>query len=349
MKPFNFNSFSNEDKINIYHVICEFGGVNILKHMEKYGLDIVNLYNISQESFNSYQLAVIQGDIPLIDYLYSHECDSSNCFEGKSVYVYAYMCGKLEVVSYFDNKYPRSVDEKLLGFIESSYSDNISYTRSLIEKYKEYITRSTIDRALDSAVKYRSIEVFNYLYNLETPSKSLNEYFIESVNYSPFGYKFQEYLVNKGADIHYNNDTAFLSACNNGNIVLVEWLVEKGVNIRVNDDMGFNLACENNRIDVCNYLAGICNKYKFIIIHGIISEWNISESYSRDKLIKKMIKKSSINESGERCLICLDKVEIRTNCKHYYCFECFEKWLNQQTICTLCKQEFDFDKCEYIE
>lgn len=43
----------------------------------------------------------------------------------------------------------------------------------------------------------------------------------------------------------------------------------------------------------------------------------------------------------EVCGICLEsKNMVRTDCKHIYCDECLQKWMDRSNTCPLCRAEF---------
>jgi len=64
-----------------------------------------------------------------------------------------------------------------------------------------------------------------------------------------------EFLVEKGADIHANNDGALKWASKNGYLEVVEFLVEKGADIHANNDCSLRQASANGRLEVVEFLV----------------------------------------------------------------------------------------------
>ena len=61
--------------------------------------------------------------------------------------------------------------------------------------------------------------------------------------------------VNKGADIHYEEDDALSWASQFGHLEVVKYLVEKGADIRAVDDVAVRFASEDGRLEVVKYLV----------------------------------------------------------------------------------------------
>jgi ankyrin repeat protein len=68
--------------------------------------------------------------------------------------------------------------------------------------------------------------------------------------------KDMDYLIGLGMDIHYvcNKHNALTYASYNNDILLVKYLVEKGIDIHNEDDWAFRLAVSYNHIEIVKYL-----------------------------------------------------------------------------------------------
>jgi len=66
-------------------------------------------------------------------------------------------------------------------------------------------------------------------------------------------------LVEKGADIHADNDYSLKWASGNGHLEVVKLLVEKGANIHANNDCAFQLASIYGHLEVVKFLNNIQN------------------------------------------------------------------------------------------
>ncbi len=65
-----------------------------------------------------------------------------------------------------------------------------------------------------------------------------------------------KYLLEQGADIHFNDDwTLILNSCH-GKLENVNYLMEKGANIHADNDYAILLASEQGHLEVVKYLTG---------------------------------------------------------------------------------------------
>ena len=76
-----------------------------------------------------------------------------------------------------------------------------------------------------------------------------------------------KYLLEKGANIHADNDSALRWSAEKGYLDVVQFLVEKGANIHANNDYALICSAENGHLDVVQYLTNkganihACNDY----------------------------------------------------------------------------------------
>ena len=95
--------------------------------------------------------------------------------------------------------------------------------------------------------------------------KNLNQALIfgaeHSINYNNCGcsdsYCYIEFIgicLDNGANIHYNNDEAFLTAAYNDNFKLVQFLLKKGADVHAQDDDAIWRAAECNQMDLFELL-----------------------------------------------------------------------------------------------
>jgi len=68
--------------------------------------------------------------------------------------------------------------------------------------------------------------------------------------------KDMDYLISLGMDIHYvcNKHNALTYAAYNNDIILVKYLVEKGIDIHNEEDWAFRLSVSFNYVEVAKYL-----------------------------------------------------------------------------------------------
>ena len=105
-----------------------------------------------------------------------------------------------------------------------------------------------------------------------------------------------EYLISKGADIHYHDDELFRIACYYGNLNIVKYTLKHKSNIHEFDDIGLKDACHEGHLEVVKYLikhganintnhendsplvhacrGGHLNIVKYLVEHGVIVHMN---------------------------------------------------------------------------
>ena len=67
-----------------------------------------------------------------------------------------------------------------------------------------------------------------------------------------------KYLVAKGADIHFENNWILRIASERGHLGVVKYLVEKGADIHTNNDEFLRLAAKNNHLEILQYFLYDC-------------------------------------------------------------------------------------------
>jgi FOG: Ankyrin repeat len=67
-------------------------------------------------------------------------------------------------------------------------------------------------------------------------------------------------LVEKGANIHVDDDCALCWASENGHLEVVQYLIEMGANIHADDDYALRWASEKGHLKVVDYLTKRINQ-----------------------------------------------------------------------------------------
>lgn len=250
---------------------------------------------------------------------------------------------------------------------EQHYSNLINYKLLSLEELKKYsdyrgfiwaCTEGNLDliKLMYSINPY--IEISGDQWNREFPFKivcahgylEIAKWFLEvnplldlSIDVEdPFRYACREGHLNVAQwllsvkpdiDISCCFDKPFRNACYNGHLEVAQWLlsVKPDINIPWSHDDAFRSACDNNHIDVAEWLCSIKPEYNI---------WVDDESIVGYSILGKQIfyYNSYITEEKENeCCICYETSNIKTNCGHYGCEECFSKL--KQKICPYCRQD----------
>jgi predicted metal-binding protein len=68
-----------------------------------------------------------------------------------------------------------------------------------------------------------------------------------------------KHLIEQGADIHANNDSALRYSIEAGRLHTVKYLVEQGANIYANNDYALKHSADNKYLEIVEYLIVNCN------------------------------------------------------------------------------------------
>ena len=143
-----------------------------------------------------------------------------------------------------------------------------------------------------------------------------------------------KWLLEKKPDIDLSCcfEAPFRNACRNGHINIAKWLLNKKPDINTTwaHDDAFRTACDNNHIDLAEWLCTIRQEYNIWVDNDLIVGYSILEKplFYYNSYIKE--------ETEHECCICYETSNIKTNCGHYGCEECFIKL--KSNICPYCRQ-----------
>lgn len=141
--------------------------------------------------------------------------------------------------------------------IESDYYHFRKYTGIKPDKTQIKFIRLADDKIL-----------MNHFRVIPNPNRLLLVYSFEG-NFSAV-----RYLVEKGADIHYDNEHALRYSATKGHFALVQYLVENGADINADNDCALRNSAYNGHLEVVKYLvengANIHADNEFAFLHSII-------------------------------------------------------------------------------
>ena len=193
-------------------------------------------------------------------------------------------------------------------------------------------------------------------------------------------------LVKPDINISVDNEKAFRYACINGKLIVAQWLlsIKPDINISVEDEYAFCGACENNELEVAQWLLSVkpdinisidCdNVFKLVCESNLveIAQWlsTLNETYhievEDDEIINYYVSIISMNINytstiiidtytdiedkkfiKEMCCVCYEPSNLKTDCNHYGCHDCFVKLNN---ICPYCRQKIkEYYKIKFLE
>jgi ankyrin repeat protein len=167
--------------------------------------------------------------------------------------------GHLEIVKYL-------VDNGANIHAVNNYSLTAASDNGHLEVVK-YLTAKSSENfrcyeALHYACENNHVEIVKYLIEREINNDASENYVDGLFSYYPFIGKlksghidFFNFLIEKGADIHVNNDILIIWASKDGHLELVNFLIEKGINIHADNDNALRKACENGHLETVKLLV----------------------------------------------------------------------------------------------
>jgi hypothetical protein len=181
---------------------------------------------------------------------------------------------------------------------------------------------------------------------------------------------FVKYLFNKDKDklinstiITNNNELntiywGFCIAIYKSNIEIVKWIYSLNIiNIDNYRFYCYNLPCKYKIDIILEWFKSIDSKYNYIIVDNkyranitnTVPYFIRNEKY--DKIIKQIKMKIDKTLELEDCIICYEKSNILTKCKHSFCFKCLCDWYIRceytKESCPYCRKILKLTYCTY--
>lgn len=158
------------------------------------------------------------------------------------------------------------------------------------------------------------------------------------------------YTVNKVLSIH--NNTAFLNACTNNKIELIDFFINNGFDIENNDDYIFKYACKYYSKKILDILCSKCPRYEYAV-NGKFRQPIIKdkvnyliENKKWYELIVFLNIKQIDNFEAKECIISFEESNMITNCGHHYDFRILCDWYKKKNLCPVCSRKIIFSKCK---
>lgn len=140
------------------------------------------------------------------------------------------------------------------------------------------------------------------------------------------------YFISKWLYHNYtiDNNTIERALLYSNNLETIQWLYNPSINLRKNNNAYFIYNCINSNIEIVEWLTTIYNNYSYVSMDNIIIDYTIG----------LYIIHQDIHLEGE-CSICLvNKTNCITECNHYYCYDCINKWHSKNNTCPICRKPF---------
>jgi ankyrin repeat protein len=226
--------FRVDDDIALYYCVIygKLTSIDYLRYFLEMGCN-------NQYSYDSaLECAIQYGMICVVKYLMNWETVSAKHMS------YAIKYGQYDMVQYFVKEGVAVNDEIVISAMDFGRLDVIEY----------FITNGMNISHLRNLNDHQRM-IASYFTN-DIPDHSLLIYCIKKVDL-----KSVQQLINRGVDIHAQDEEALIVAINQSSDKIVEYLIESGANIHVRDDEALVLALRHYRICIIELLI----KYGFDI------------------------------------------------------------------------------------
>ncbi len=221
--------------------------------------DMYDLLRTNKEKYTQLLNAARLGYLPLVKYLVENvNIENISADTMKHTLYNAAEEGQLEVVKYLimEPKYNIYIDKyDLQAALDSAGSfGHLNVVKYLIKNGAD------IDDNLFLNIAYAGeVDVFEYLAKHKKPNKTeINEALTNAINITPIGTEnllMVKYLVDKqgATDLHF----ALIDAIERGQFETIKYLVEKGVDIHEDNDAALDTAEEFGREDIIRYIENL--------------------------------------------------------------------------------------------
>ncbi len=129
----------------------------------------------------------------------------------------------------------------------------MKFNQYINEDYSLTLNNQLINDSFKSACRNDHLNVVKYLVEKGADIHVNNEIALRNAIY--YGnIDVIKFLVENGANIHILNNQPLVDSCSDGYLVVVKYLIEKGANIHSNDDEPLRRASNDGHLDVVKYL-----------------------------------------------------------------------------------------------
>ncbi len=208
-----------------------------------YYVDKLKNYKYDHERHKKFEMC------PELEYLArkaSQKPEDNKLYKGRAL-IEASRIGNLTLVKYIAER-GKPVQKFHLNnaLTEASRNGHLSVVKYLVER------EPNIDRALKCALQNNYLHVAEFLIDFTDNMDIVNSQLEWSCEYGFFS--IVNFLVEHGADIHYNEEYALAIASRHGYIQVVKYLVEHGANVQAQNNQALRLANSFAYFDVVYYL-----------------------------------------------------------------------------------------------
>jgi hypothetical protein len=210
-------------------------------------------------------------------------------------------------------------------YIECCRKGYIDNMKLLIDKYNTILEEhkyAICDNYHDDAIIYlidNHITAFVTIHN-EILKKCCNKNFYVQVKKLLNEYTFDLPII----------EEYFVHACCRGNLelMIVIYDVYPSIDLVKNDNYMFRRACYNVHTSVCDWLCSHVPTYGYI------------PGEYQHKVIYKIATIDSDEIIDERCCVCMDDTNCKTNCNHIVCTTCVNQLIDKK--CPICRRIIEY-------
>jgi ankyrin repeat protein len=159
----------------------------------------------------------------------------------------------LEIIKYIVEHTPPILHAILSeALFRASERGNLNVAKYLIGMIGPALIAEEMKLAADSAIKNNHLQIVEYLIGLNIVDDAISLAFTSAAFHGNLS--ILKYTIEKGADIHTNNDVAVRVAAHNGHLHILRYLIDT-VGMIADYDSALNVAANQGQLDVINYLV----------------------------------------------------------------------------------------------
>lgn len=361
---YKWNSIPKDSKNNMLIYSIEKNNLQFCKFLKSIGA------NINFDSEKPFITACNNKNIEIMNWLNSYK-NINFSINNNSIYISNLMKKNIEVLDWFHNN--TAICESYCStdiFLYCCDNGNINMAKDLIKNNPTYDFSNYYENVFKKSIDLHNLEFAQWIY-------SLDEFEIDIIHDGILKCckKGQAIIENNNEDWFLNNDMVNLFnnhiipneqqnnnpenvQQNNINLFdsieqkyfeIFKWLISlEGVELEQNDNEFFNTACKANNILVAQWFKNHNNRKYMVEINNGKINGKIMNNYD---LLKEEIKENKITNYCDEeieCPICIDKKKynVKLDCKHIYCTDCFDNI--QHKKCSSCLKKIDINTIQII-
>jgi len=170
-----------------------------------------------------------------------------------------------------------AIENNNLERFKKLITDNFNNQDKTITNLSVFDTVPEIDFLLKRAFINENLDMIKYFFENGVNSIEINAVIFADILTKQSNLNIIKYLINKGLDIHVENELFLKTACSKTscNLELTKFLIEQGADFHGDNDILLSNACTGSRFETIKYLMGLgldINKVNYLILKDLLCD-----------------------------------------------------------------------------